>query len=217
MEEFYGEPDEPLKLRRFIEYKTTFIDPLFPEDKSARIADLGAGYGLFLEACQRLGYTNIEGVEIVPKFRDYAKREFGIESIFVNDLFHYLDSKDDNYFDVVTAFNIVEHIKKEKIQYLLSLINRKIRPGGMFIMEVPNADSPLGIHTFFTDITHEFAFSRKLAQKLLRLAGFDNIRVMYQPMRRNPLIKLGQKIVAKLFGSEYPLMFSGNIILVGYK
>ena len=217
MEEFYPEPDDNLKKRRFIEYKTTFIDPLFPKDKSIRIADLGCGYGLFLDTCRRLGYLNYEGVELLEKFVNYANKELGLKTVARDDIFHFLESKSDEYYDVVTALNTVEHVKKDKVQYLLNLINKKLKPGGMFVMEVPNADSPLGIHTFFTDLTHEFAFSRKLAIKLLHLAGFDSIRVIYQPMRRNPLIILGRKILAKLLGSEYPLMFSGNIILAGYK
>ena len=87
----------------------------------------------------------------------------------------------------------------------------------MLLMEVPNADSPLGIHTYFTDLTHEFAFSRKLAVMLLKNAGFTSIKVMYQPMRKNILIKIAQKILAKVVGFDYELMFSGNIILAGYK
>src|SRR3989338_5472806 len=75
MEEFYPEPDDNLKKRRFIEYKTTFIDPLFPKDKSIRIADLGCCYGLFLDTCRRLGYLNYEGVELLEKFVNYAYKE----------------------------------------------------------------------------------------------------------------------------------------------
>src|SRR3989344_197784 len=131
MEEFYPEPDDNLKKRRFIEYKTTFIDPLFSKDKSIRITDLGCGYGLFLDACRGLGYTNYEGVELIDKFANYARKELGLNNIATSDLFSYLESKSDNYFDVVTAFNIVEHIKKDKIQYLLDLINKKIKSGGM--------------------------------------------------------------------------------------
>ena len=174
MEEFYPEPDDNLKKRRFIEYKTTFIDPLFPKDKSIRIADLGCGYGLFLDACRRLGYLNYEGGELLEKFVNYANKELGLKTVARDDIFHFLESKSDEYYDVVTALNTVEHVKKDKVQYLLNLINKKLKPGGMFVMEVPNADSPLGIHTFFTDLTHEFAFSRKLAIKLLHLAGFDS-------------------------------------------
>lgn len=217
MEKFYKEPDEALKKRRFIEYKTKFIKPLFPKDKSIRITDLGCGYGLFLDACRKLGYKNYEGVEAVSEFVGYANREFGISTVICDNLFDYLISKPDNYFDVVTAFNIIEHIKKDKVQYILDLINTKLKPKGMLIIEIPNADSPLGIHTLFSDLTHEFAFSRKLITRLFCIANFDNIKVMYQPMRKNPIIKIAQKIIAKVVGFEYEMMFSGNIIIIGYK
>ncbi len=112
---------------------------------------------------------------------------------------------------------IIEHIKKDNVEGLLDLIYKKLKPSGMLIMEVPNADSPLGVHIYFSDLTHEFAFSKKLGMTLLRHAGFDEIQVMYSPNMRNPLIKLAQKIMAKVVGFEHEMMFSGNIILVGYK
>lgn len=217
MENFYTEPDEALKKRRFVEYSTRFIEPLFPKDRTIRIGDIGSGYGLFLDTCKKLGYINYEGVEQTQAYVNYAKSILGISTIECNDLFTYLESKHDGYFDVITAFNIVEHIKKERVQYLLNLIQKKLKKDGMFLMEVPNADSPLGIHTYFSDLTHEFAFSKKLTTKLLRRADFTDIKVMYQPMRKNLLIKIAQKILAKVVGFDYELMFSGNIILAGYK
>lgn len=217
MEEFYTKPDEKLKQRRFVEYKTRFIEPFFPKDTSIKILDVGCGYGLFVNTCQKLGYVNCEGVDLDRSYTNYADYSLAIKNITTSDLFDHLETKKDGHYDVITAFNIIEHIKKEKIQTLLNLIYKKITPGGIFIMEVPNADSPLGIHTFFTDLTHEFAFSRKLALRLLHIAGFDTIKVMYQPMRKNPLIKVAQKIMARIVGFEYEMMFSGNIILIGYK
>lgn len=217
LDEFYAEPDGALKRRRTIEYATQFIRPLFPTDRSVHIADLGAGYGLFLDACRKQGYEHIEGVETSEAFVLYARQELNIHTIVCGDLFSYLESKEDESLDVITAFNIIEHIKRDRVQSLLIMICQKLKQGGIFIMEVPNADSPLGIHTYFSDLTHEFAFSKKLALTVLRLAGFDDVKVRYQPNLRNPLIKLAQKILAKVIGLEYPSMFSGNIILVGYK
>jgi 2-polyprenyl-3-methyl-5-hydroxy-6-metoxy-1,4-benzoquinol methylase len=217
MKEFYSEPDEQLKKRRFEEHKTRLIDPLFTSDKSAKILDLGCGYGLFLDSCKKLGYTNIEGVDSGGNFVKYAKKMLGLSSITCDDLFAYLESKNDDVYDVITAFNVMEHIKKDRVTQLLDLINGKLKPNGMLIIEIPNADSPLGVHTYFSDLTHEFAFSRKLIVQLLKNTGFDNIKVMYQPMRQNPLIKLAQKIMAKVVGFEYELMFSGNLIVASYK
>lgn len=217
MQDFYPEPDEKLRARRLAEYTTRFIGPLFPTNKNVRIADLGAGYGLFLDACRRAGYEHVAGVEMTDSFVAYARQELGIESITCGDLFEYLASQSDGSFDVITAFNIVEHVKKERVEELLSLIHAKLAQGGLFIMEVPNADSPLGVHTYFSDLTHEFAYSRTLAVRLLKMAGFTDVTVMYQPNLRNPLIKLAQKALAKVIGLPYAALFSGNIILAAYK
>lgn len=216
MEEFYPVPDDALTKRRFVEYTTRFIEPLFPKNTHIRIGDIGCGYGLFLDACKRSGYANVEGVEQIGAYVTYAKQQLGISTIENRDLFSYLESKKDGYFDVITAFNIIEHVQKDRVPSLLKLVQKKLKPSGMFIMEVPNADSPLGVHTYFSDLTHEFAFSRKLAVTLLKQAGFADIQVMYQPMRRNILIQIAQKMLAKVVGFDHQAMFSGNIILVGY-
>ncbi len=217
MKAFYEEPDDRLKQRRSVEYATRFIRPLFPKDRSARILDVGCGYGLFLHACRKAGYADCEGVEQERAFAVYADETLGLKNITTGDLFDFLESKGDDSYDVITAFNIVEHIKKDKVQSFLVFVYRKLKPGGMFIMEVPNADSPLGIHTYFSDLTHEFAFSRKLGVTLLHHAGFSDIAVRYQPNLRNPLIKVAQKMLAKIIGFEHEQMFSGNIVFVGHK
>jgi len=217
MSAFYTEPDEALKRRRFTEYKTRIIEPLFPPDKTIHIADLGCGYGLFLDACQKLGYKYGEGVDLSQVCVQYAKRELQLEHVSHGDLFNFLASKDDSSLDVVTAFNIIEHVERNRVPSLLDLIYRKVRPGGMFVMEVPNADSPLGIHTYFSDVTHEFAYSRKLAVHLVTAAGFGNIDVRYEPNIRHPLIKIAQRVLAKIIGLPSDALFSGNLILVGYK
>lgn len=216
-EEFYAEPDEALKARRLAEYRDRFIQPFFPANKNARITDLGAGYGLFLNACRAQGYTNIEGVERGQAFVEYARREFGINTIRQNDLFAYLEHTPDDSFDVITAFNVIEHVSKERVPSLLALIQRKLARGGVLIMEVPNADSPLGIHTYFSDLTHEFAYSRKLGATLLKRAGFSDVRLHYQTARRNPLIVMLQALVAKLFGITRDQLFSGNIVFTAHR
>lgn len=213
---FYAEPNKELKRRKLLEYRHRFIEPFFPKDRTVRILDLGAGYGLFLAACRSEGYERVAGVEADEAFVAYAKEEFGIDTIACDDLFIYLESQKDGSVDVITAFNIVEHVKRERVPVLLSLIRRKLAPGGLFIMEVPNADSPLGVHTYFSDLTHKFAYSKKLTLRLLAMAGFERLQVRYEPNLRHLLIRIAQRVVAKLFGLERDQLFSGNIVLIGH-
>lgn len=216
IEEFYSKPDEVLRKRKFIEYRDLYVNK-FPKNKTLKILDLGCSYGLFLDACKRCGYLNYEGVDFDAKAVEYAQKELGLKNIFRDDLFNFLNSRLDGTYDTITAFNIIEHIKKERIIDLLNLIFRKIKAGGTIYIEVPNGDSPLGIHTFYSDITHEFAYTEKLIRHILKMVGFEEVKVMPNRVRANLLIRLAQKILAKVVGFDDKLMFSGNLIVIGKK
>jgi len=215
--EFYSQPSEVLKKRKFIEYKTQYIDRFFPKDKTAKILDLGCSYGLFLDACNRCDFLDYEGVDFDDEAVNYARREFGLKNIFKDDLFKFLNSRPDNNYDIITAFNIIEHIKKERVLEMLDLISRKIKKGGSIYIEVPNGDSPIGIHTFYSDITHEFAYTKSLMIRLLQMAGFEEIKVIPNRVRSNLIVRLAQKVLAKVVGFDDKLMFSGNIMIIGQK
>jgi len=215
--EFYTKPDDALRRRKLIEYKKTYINVYFPENKNVKILDLGCGPGLFLEACKNSGYCNCEGVEMLDKLVDYARNEIKLSNIKKADVFDYLKIAEQPTYDIVAAFNLLEHIKKEKIGELLDLIFGSLKKGGLFLSEVPNADSPLGIHTFYSDITHEFAYTGGLMKKMLGLSGFSDISVLPNRVRKNPFIRLAQKILAKAVGFDDKIMFSGNIICIARK
>ncbi len=217
IEEFYSKPDQLLTERKLKEYKELYIDKYFPKDKTAKILDIGCSYGLFLAACQKLGYFNYEGVDFDGEAVNYATEDLGLKNVFKDDIFSFLNSRPNGNYDIITAFNIIEHIKKEQVVDLLSLISDKIKTGGSVYIEVPNGDSPLGIHTFYSDITHEFAYTEKLMRRLLRMAGFEEIKVMPNRVRSNLLIRLAQKVLAKIVGFDDKLMFSGNLIVTGRK
>jgi 2-polyprenyl-3-methyl-5-hydroxy-6-metoxy-1,4-benzoquinol methylase len=213
----YENPNKQLVARRGVEYTRDFIEPFFPANKSAKILDLACGYGLFLKACVDAGYTNIEGQDLVPACVDYAEKTLDLKNIFQSDIFQHIESKENASFDIITAFNIIEHVDRDKVEQLITLISQKLRSGGIFIMEVPNAESPLGIATLFSDLTHQFAFTHGLLSSILRFAGFEKISVTPRYINSNPIIRLGQKIIAKIYGLDDRFMFSGNIIAVGYK
>ena len=215
--EFYSKPDEALIRRKLVEYKTLYIDKFFSKDKTIKILDLGCSYGLFLDACKRNGYLNYEGVDFDEKAVDYALKELDLKNIHQGYIFDFLKSRPDNAYDVITAFNIVEHIKRDKVQELLDLIFYRLKPKGTLFIEVPNADSPIGIHTFFSDLTHEFAYSPSLMKRLLEISGFKNVKIMPNRVRSSLLIRLAQKVLAKIVGFDDKIMFSGNLIVKASK
>ena len=216
-EEFYSKPDNLFIQRKLKEYKELYIHRFFPEDKSAKILDLGCGYGLFLAACRRYGYRNVYGADAGLNFVDYAKDKLGLENVVCGDIFAYLEGTQDSSFDVIVAMNFVEHIKKEKVPLLFSSIYQKLRSGGTFIVEAPNADSIHGIHTFFSDLTHEWAYTNALITRLLQIQGFADIKVFPNRVRANKIIRLLQKMLTKIVSGDDLLQYSGNLIAIARK
>lgn len=199
------------------EYREFFIEPFFPKDKSARILDLGCGYGLFIDACQKSGYQNISGMDFNAEAVEYAKKALGLENVAEGDVFAYLERLPASSFDVIIAANFLEHIKKELVPQLLQLIATRIKNDGVFIAEVPNADSIHGVHTFFSDMTHEWAYTKELITKLLLRAGFSEVKVYPNRVRSNKLIRLAQKILTKIVSGDDKLQYAGSIIVIAHK
>lgn len=146
-----------------------------PKDKKAGILDIGCGYGSFLYHLQKEGYTNAAGVDISPEQVALA-RELGVKSIECADLIEYLKKKNKE-FECITAFDVVEHFKKEELLTLLDAIYSALKPGGVFIMQSPNADGPFGSRYRYWDFTHEVAFTKTSVNQVLSAVGFNDVEV----------------------------------------
>lgn len=156
---------EPTLRRRFA--------PLLPQSKSARILDLGCGYGEFLYFLQREGYSNAGGIDLDPAQVD-AARTLGIRNVLRADARDFLQAACD--YDLVSAIDVLEHFPKHEVLGLLESVCRALRPGGRFLCQVPNLAAfyaPL----FFMDFTHQTPFTATSLKQALELAGFANVRV----------------------------------------
>ncbi len=215
--EFYDDPDANYTNKRFKDFESLFFSKFFPVDKNIKILDLGCGYGLFLDFCRKRGYLNIEGVEKVSKFVNYARNKLKLINVYEGDIFEYLNAKTPSSYDMISMINVLEHIKKDRVRELFDLIYSRLKPGGIFFAEVPNADSVHGLHTLFSDLTHEFAYTKLLLSQLFKLHGFVNVEVYPNRIRVNKLIRLAQKLLTKIISGDNQLMYSANIIAIARK
>ncbi len=102
--------------------------------KNSNILDFGSGYGDFLIELKNNSPKYIAGIEI----EDNVKKIYKDYNI---DLFNDISEVDDNYFDIVTLFHCLAHIRNP-IE-LLGKIIKKIKKGGKIIIETPNANDAL--------------------------------------------------------------------------
>jgi cyclopropane fatty-acyl-phospholipid synthase-like methyltransferase len=173
---YLGEETDPGEFVRTVD--TRSMDRQFrarwakflPADKTAPVLDLGCGWGPFLHYLKGEGHTQLFGVDASPQQVEIAHR-LGLAGVGLGDVFETVD-RYENYFGCVSAFNLLEHLDKDRVIPFLRGICRALRPGGKLLLELPNANSSFGSRTRYWDFTHELSFTPTSMAQLMRVSGF---------------------------------------------
>jgi 2-polyprenyl-3-methyl-5-hydroxy-6-metoxy-1,4-benzoquinol methylase len=102
--------------------------------KDSSILDIGASGGVFLKGLRNQGYTNLTAVDIDNYLQDDVKASFSFIAV---DLNYTAFPIPDTSYDVVTCLSVMEHL--ENPFHLAREVSRILKPGGIFIMSIPNA------------------------------------------------------------------------------
>lgn len=156
------------------------LKDLLPKDKSAAIADLGCGPGSLLFNLKHRGYTNLFGVDVSPKTAHIARQ--AVETVVHGNVFDFLSQHQDS-FDLILAFDLIEHFTKDELFVFLDMCYQSLREGGRLVIQTVNAHSPVGLSRRYTDLTHEICVSPGCLRNILALAGFED----YEARERGPM------------------------------
>lgn len=133
----------------------------------ARVLEIGFGHGAFLAWGAARGW-HMHGTEAIDALVQ-AARDKGYDAKAANALGTYPEG----HFDLVVAFDVLEHIPQAQLPDLLRAVRRVLRPGGTFVARFPNADSPFGLALQHGDMTHVSALGRGKLIYLARRLGAD--------------------------------------------
>ncbi len=147
-----------------------------------RLLDVGCGYGTFLKMARDRGWQ-VSGIELSSSACKYASEMLGL-NIFKGTL---KEARfQDNYFDVVTLWDVLETLNNP-LAVLLE-IKRILKSGGLLIFRARNVTFHLNVHLMFGNVArrlkikptlfHLYSFSPKTIRKMLEKAGFVDIKVM---------------------------------------
>lgn len=100
-----------------------------------QLLDIGCGMGAFLQVAQNWQY-NVKGVEISPYAANYCRNELKLD-VHCGAL--HTAGYPENFFDVITAFDVLEHLGK--VEGMLSTVKNILKTQGRFILLVPNYQS----------------------------------------------------------------------------
>lgn len=177
----------------------------FPENKSAKILDIGCGMGFFLETLKHEGYENIFGVDI-DAGQIQAARSIGLNVEHNPNTVDFLNSRKKSY-DFIYAIDVIEHISHDEQIEFIKTIYESLKSGGTFVCTVPNGNSVLAGRWRYIDWTHKTAFTEHSLEFLLNAGGFSNVTVsevkLYKKYKKRPSFgKLfAENLVQKLMRS----------------
>jgi 2-polyprenyl-3-methyl-5-hydroxy-6-metoxy-1,4-benzoquinol methylase len=170
---FHDESEEHAE-RMAVNYWRLISDAI-PPDKSARILDIGCGFGFALRALRNAGYSNIVGIDTSPQQVERALKA-GFEVEVVTDSAKWLRECGED-FDAVILFDVLEHVRTEEQIALLSAVRSALKQNGVLILQVPNANSILSMRWRYNDFTHYSSFTEHSLHFVLANAGFSNISI----------------------------------------
>ena len=137
----------------------------------ARLLDIGCSYGFFLKLAGEQGWR-VDGVELSKEASQHCKKTWGID-VFCGEVEN--AGFPENYFDVVTAIEVIEHLADPKV--FLSQIKRILKPGGILYLVTPDLGSLssrlLRYRWWSYRKMHLYYFSRKTINVFLNNNGFS--------------------------------------------
>ncbi len=149
-----------------------------------RWLDVGTGVGDIIVAARRAGF-DAQGLEISQSSVRFAKKVFGV-TLSTRSLAETLEREGEGAYDVVSFFGVLEHVTDPREQ--VRLARRLLAPGGLLVIEVPNADSVSALSDFLYGEQvvrhmyppfHIMAFTRKSLLRLVRAERFRPAALWY--------------------------------------
>lgn len=141
-----------------------------PSDRNTPVLDMGCGEGEFLYLLNKLGFTDLTGVDMNPEKVKMAREACPRATIIHGDVREIL-AKATGQFGLISGFDIIEHFRKDEVLSLLSLVCNALLGEGRLILQTPNANSPLVGSIAYGDFTHEWFYTPASLSDMLQLVG----------------------------------------------
>jgi 2-polyprenyl-3-methyl-5-hydroxy-6-metoxy-1,4-benzoquinol methylase len=151
----------------------TAIEELIGDYRGKRLLDVGAYTGVFVELAREHGW-DAYGIELSLWAAELCHQKgLNVKRGTLNDLCF-----SDNYFDVITSWDVIEHLNDPHTH--LEDIHRILKPGGLLVIHTIDIDAPfarlMGARWPWLMEMHLVYFSRRTLALMLEDVGFDVIR-----------------------------------------
>jgi 2-polyprenyl-3-methyl-5-hydroxy-6-metoxy-1,4-benzoquinol methylase len=190
---FVGNHQNSSKFQQFeLNYKK-----FFPPYEGSNVLDIGIGRGEMLSKMNEWGYK-YNGIDISPSTVEFCN-QLNLKCELVENTEDWL-MKNQKSFDVITCFDVVEHVPRESVILFLESIRLALKDNGKAIIQVPNLQSPFGYLHHFNDFTHVSGFVEHSLRQVLLTAGFNQIEFFgFEEFTQNNFKYLVKKGIRSIF------------------
>ncbi|MEX1378184.1 MAG: class I SAM-dependent methyltransferase [Eubacteriales bacterium] len=157
----------------------------------------------YIEALQNKGFdfANIKAIDIgsgrgdwLKKLEIYTDSALGIDidkemvemceasglKVIEEDFLKYAKKIESQSVDLVSAFQIIEHMTTDDLLMLIHEVSRILKPGGFIVLETPNTQNMLtGLYNFHADPTHKRPIHIVWLDFVLVQMGFHEIEQLF--------------------------------------
>jgi len=167
----------------------------FPRDMEAAILEIGPGTGTMIRfLSQQCGYKNVRAVDLSTEAVAACNEIVPGSTELVSDASAFLRAHVAT-FDLVIMLHTLEHIPKDEILPLARSVYLSLKPGGKFVVEVPNCMHPLvGVGNRYVDFTHTIGFTNLSLRFVFENAGFSDVAVYPCKVPRESVLRCVQRL-----------------------
>lgn len=178
--------DKATILKNMRKYLTVIKKHLSQKTKNKKtLLDLGCAMGFLIQEADKWGYDSY-GIDVSSYAVEIAKKLVGKNKVFLgtaesmDNLLKNDASRNPSGFDVVTMFDLIEHLEKPKI--VLEKVAKVLNPSGILVIQTGDAGSSwakfMGKNWhFFAPPQHFYFYSRKNMEELLKQTGFGIVKI----------------------------------------
>ena len=183
----YWHSNDPGHVESMASHVEWMIKGFLPPGLTGRALDIGCGTGFALIALRNLGFA-AEGVDIDPGQIAECKK-LGLQADVCSNVERFLEEREQTY-SMVLMLDLLEHIPVHLQVALVRKVYRSLVPGGMVVVQVPNAGSILASRYRYIDFTHYCSFTEHSLRFLLMNGGFNELIIPGATPQPRPSLRL---------------------------
>jgi SAM-dependent methyltransferase len=138
------------------EFKRIYqLTSMLMSNRNSTVLDYGCGSGYGTSLLKQF-YSKVIGVDVSPEAISFCKNTYksdGLDFVLINNGNLPFGSEK---FDLITSFQVFEHVPDEYAENYLKNIFDKLRPGGCAIITTPNGNNYVGGHSGNPYHIHEY-------------------------------------------------------------